>query len=88
MFRARNQADAYARLAALGVWFEGKGDTPEAVARFLMRCLFPMFAEDVDSSPKANFSDLLKRLRGQPSHAAPMLKSHWETMNTGAFPRS
>lgn len=73
------------RLAALGRSFEGQGHEPEAVARFLMRCLFTMFAEDVDLIPHASFSDLLKRLRGHPEHAAPALKALWETMNTGGF---
>jgi hypothetical protein len=72
-------------LAALGRSFEGQGHEPEAVARFLMRCLFTMFAEDVDLIPQYSFSDLLKRLRGHPEHAAPALKSLWETMNTGGF---
>ncbi len=82
---ARVTREVSDRLAALGLSFEGKGHAPEAVARFLMRCLFTMFAEDVELIPKASFSDLLKRLRGQPEHSAPMLKSLWETMNTGGF---
>lgn len=73
------------RLAALGKSFEGQGHEPEAVARFLMRCLFTMFAEDVELIPHNSFSDLLKRLRGHPEHAAPALKGLWETMNTGGF---
>jgi len=73
------------RLAALGRSFEGQGHHPEEVARFLMRCLFTMFAEDVELIPPASFSDLLKKLRGTPERAAPALKSLWETMNTGGF---
>jgi len=73
------------RLAALGKSFEGQGHEPEEVARFLMRCLFTMFAEDVDLIPAKSFSDLLKRLRGHPEHAAPALKALWQTMNTGGF---
>ncbi|WP_375573308.1 DNA methyltransferase [Seohaeicola saemankumensis] len=73
------------RLAALGRSFEGQGHEPEAVARFLMRCLFTMFAEDVDLIPHNSFSDLLKRLRGHPEHAGRALKALWETMNTGGF---
>jgi hypothetical protein len=73
------------RLAALGKSFEGQGHEPKAVARFLMRCLFTMFAEDVNLIPHNSFSDLLKRLRGHPEHAAPALKGLWETMNTGGF---
>ncbi|MEZ5752868.1 MAG: type IIL restriction-modification enzyme MmeI [Paracoccaceae bacterium] len=73
------------RLAALGKSFEGQGHEPEAVARFLMRALFTMFAEDVDLIPRRSFTELLERLRGHPEHAAPALKGLWETMNTGGF---
>ncbi|WP_230426514.1 class I SAM-dependent DNA methyltransferase [Paragemmobacter aquarius] len=73
------------RLAALGRSFEGQGHAAEDVARFLMRCLFTMFAEDVDLIPAKSFSSLLVRLRGHPEHAAPALKALWETMNTGGF---
>ncbi|MDZ4085882.1 MAG: type IIL restriction-modification enzyme MmeI [Tabrizicola sp.] len=73
------------RLAALGRSFEGQGHKPEDVARFLMRCLFTMFAEDVALIPAKSFSDLLHKLRGHPERAAPALKSLWETMNAGGF---
>lgn len=73
------------RLAALGKSFEGQGHAPEAVANFLMRCLFTMFAEDVELIPKDSFSDLLKRLRGKPEHAAPALADLWQVMNAGGF---
>jgi hypothetical protein len=73
------------RLAALGKSFEGQGHAPEAVANFLMRCLFTMFAEDVELIPKESFSDLLKRLRGHPEHAAPALADLWQVMDAGGF---
>lgn len=73
------------QLAALGRSFEGQGHRPEDVARFLMRCLFTMFAEDVHLIPPDTFKDLLIKLRGHPEHAAPALQSLWETMNTGGF---
>lgn len=73
------------RLAALGRSFEGQGHKPEDVARFLMRCLFTMFAEDVELIPAKSFSELLQKLRGHPERAAPALKSLWETMNAGGF---
>lgn len=73
------------RLAALGRSFEGQGHAPEDVARFLMRCLFTMFAEDVELIPTGSFSGLLHKLRGHPERAAPALKSLWETMNSGGF---
>lgn len=82
---ARVTREVADRLAALGRSFEGQGHPPEAVARFLMRCLFTMFAEDVELIPHGSFSDMLKRLRGTPQHAAPALTKLWEVMNDGGF---
>ena len=72
-------------LAALGRSFEGQGHQPEVVANFLMRCLFTMFAEDVELIPRDSFKGLLEKLRGHPEHAAPALSGLWKTMNTGGF---
>ena len=77
--------DIAAHLAELGKSFEGQGHASEAVARFLMRCLFSMFAEDVDLIPRGSFTELLVKLRGHPEHAEPALKGLWEVMNTGGF---
>ena len=74
-----------AHLAELGKSFEAQGHAPELVARFLMRTLFTMFAEDVALIPEGTFSKLLKDRRSNPEHAAPMLQSLWQTMNTGGF---
>jgi hypothetical protein len=72
-------------LAELGKSFEGQGHDSEAVARFLMRCLFSMFAEDVDLIPRESFTNLLKKLRGHPEHAQPSLQGLWRTMDKGGF---
>lgn len=72
-------------LAALGRSLEDLGIDSEIVARFLMRCLFSMFAEDVALIPPGSFTGLLKRLRGHPEDAVPALKGLWEAMNTGGF---
>lgn len=77
--------DIAAHLAELGKSFEGQGHSTEKVASFLMRCLFSMFAEDVDLIPRGSFTDLLIKLRGHPEHAEPALKGLWEVMNTGGF---
>lgn len=74
-----------AHLAELGKSFEGQGHESEAVARFLMRCLFSMFAEDVDLIPRGSFTELLKKLRGHPEHAQPSLQALWQTMDGGGF---
>ena len=56
--------------------------TPERVAHFLMRCLFTMFAEDVELIPKQSFTNLLKSLRGDGQNFQPMVEALWQTMNT------
>ena len=50
-----------------------------------MRCLFTMFAEDVELIPKGSFTKTLHELRGHPEHAAPTLQALWETMDKGGF---
>ncbi len=82
---ARVTREVAGHLAALGRSFEGQGHPPEDVARFLMRCLFTMFAEDVDLIPHGSFTTLLHKLRGHPEHAAPALRGLWQTMDTGGF---
>lgn len=72
-------------LAQLGRSFEAQGHDSETVANFLMRCLFTMFAEDVELIPKDSFANKLKELRGHPQHAEPTLKGLWEVMNSGGF---
>jgi hypothetical protein len=72
-------------LAELGKSFERQGHESKAVARFLMRCLFSMFAEDVDLIPHDSFTNLLKKLRGHPEHAQPSLQGLWRTMDKGGF---
>ncbi len=72
-------------LAELGKSFEGQGHAAEDVAKFLMRCLFTMFAEDVDLIPQGSFTAKLKELRGHPQHAEPTLGSLWQTMDKGGF---
>ena len=72
-------------LAELGKSFEGQGHDSQLVARFLMRCLFSMFAEDIDLIPQRSFTELLIKLRGHPEHAQPALEGLWQTMNEGGF---
>lgn len=78
----REIADKLARLAKS---LEGRGQDPQAVASFLMRTLFTMFAEDVGLLPKDSFTELLASLKDAPGTFAPMLETLWATMNTGGF---
>jgi hypothetical protein len=82
---ARVTREIATRLAALGLSFEAQGHAPDRVARFLMRCLFSMFAEDVRLIPEHSFRDLLTGLRGTPEHVAPTLTALWASMDQGGF---
>ncbi len=77
--------DIAAHLAELGKSFEGQGHDSETVARFLMRCLFSMFAEDVDLIPRGSFTELLNKLRGHPQDAEHALAGLWQAMDKGEY---
>ena len=76
-----------AQLAALSAQLEQAGHGSEAVAAFLMRCLFTMFAEDVALIPKESFSGLLKQYDTDAlrPRLADALTNLWATMDTGGF---
>ncbi len=82
---ARVTRDVAARLAELAKSLERSGHEPEAVAHFLMRCLFTFFAEDVGLLPADSFTELLRSLKGQAGVFPEMVRSLWETMKTGGF---
>lgn len=72
------------RLAALARSLE-KEHPPHAVADFLMRCLFTMFAEDVGLLPQDSFTNLLGELREQPASLARAVGCLWGDMDRGDF---
>ncbi len=76
--------DIATRLAKLAKSLEAQHD-PEVVAGFLMRCLFTMFAEDVELIRKDSFSELLLSLRFEINNFQPMVESLWESMDRGTF---
>ncbi|MGY1409829.1 class I SAM-dependent DNA methyltransferase [Luteimonas sp. A611] len=82
---ARVTRDIADRLAKLARSLEQAGHAPEAVAQFLMRCLFTMFAEDVRLLPEHAFRDLLTRHGEQPEVAMRMLAQLWRDMDAGGF---
>ena len=53
-----------------------------------MRCLFTMFAEDVDLLPEASFQGLLADCVDSPTAFAPLLQELWGKMDTGGFATS
>ncbi len=56
---------------------------PETVAAYLTRCLFCMFAEDVELLPKNSFQNLLETHRNDPATLQHMLRLLWSDMDTG-----
>ena len=73
------------RLAKLAKSLEKSKFEPGRVAQFLMRCLFTMFAEDVDLIPRESFSNLLKSTREEVATFPDMVRSLWESMDKGHF---
>ncbi|MEM1040352.1 MAG: DNA methyltransferase [Pseudomonadota bacterium] len=71
------------RLAEVSKSLEAKKHDPEEVAAFLMRCLFTMFAEDMELLPKSSFTDLLERCAKAPEKFAPMVEQLWAAMDKG-----
>ncbi|MEI8372528.1 MAG: DNA methyltransferase [Planctomycetota bacterium] len=82
---ARVTRELAERLAKLAKLLEAESHHPEDVARFLMRCLFTMFAEDVELIPRGSFEDLLGGLLDAPENFKPAAEDLWRTMNTGGF---
>lgn len=72
-----------ARLAAVSKALEETGANAEDVAHFLMRCLFTMFAEDVDLIPKKSFQSLLEKCIERPETFTLRLKQLWSEMEKG-----
>ena len=73
------------KLAGVAKALEGAGHHPEAVAGFLTRCLFCLFAEDVGLLPKAAFTDLLSSLSQNPPQFVPLVGALWKEMDEGGF---
>jgi hypothetical protein len=78
------------RLADVARTLEAAGHSSQAVAGFLTRCLFTMFAEDVGLLPRTSdnqgvFVDMLKRFRDDPATLGHMLHALWRDMDRGGF---
>ena len=74
-----------AQLAEVAKSLEASGNPPKTVAAFLSRCLFTMFAEDVNLLPSRSLVELLERHRSAPDVLARQLESLWANMDRGEF---
>jgi hypothetical protein len=74
-------------LAALSAQLERNGHAPDAVAQFLMRCLFTMFSEDVGLIPADSFTGMLRRYASEElrEFLPDALETLWHTMDVGGF---
>jgi hypothetical protein len=82
---ARVTREIAGQLAELAKSLERSGHSPEAVAQFLMRCLFTMFSEDVRLLPSESFRNLLIQHVETPEIAMRMVSQLWRDMDTGGF---
>ena len=74
------------RLGTLAKELQAEKYSPEQVARFLMRCLFTMFAEDVGLLPERLFTDhLAKKWIPHPETFPADIEHLWQTMNRGGW---
>ena len=72
------------KLARLAQSLEGD-HSPDAVAGFLMRCLFTMFAEDIRLLPEGAFHELLVDLRERPQDFSAALEDLFTRMDEGGY---
>jgi hypothetical protein len=87
---AKVTREVAARLATLARDLEADGHPAQAVAAFLTRCLFCMFAEDVGLLPtgedgQGSFVALLQRYANDPVALRHMLRALWADMDKGGF---
>jgi len=68
------------RLATVSQALE-RNHAPHDVATFLMRCIFTMFAEDVELLPKDSFTSLLEHCLDDPGAFAPLVTDLWAKMD-------
>jgi len=73
------------KLAELARSLEGAGHNSHDVAAYLTRCLFSMFAEDVELLPAGSFLALLEQHRTTPRTVQQMLSHLWTDMDRGGF---
>ncbi|MDD5310053.1 MAG: class I SAM-dependent DNA methyltransferase [Deltaproteobacteria bacterium] len=73
-----------AHLAGLAKALEDDGHDAQAIAKFLMRCIFTMFAEDVGLLPARLFTNAVKDLwLPSPPSFPNGIRSLWKSMNEG-----
>jgi hypothetical protein len=81
---ARVTKELAGQLAQLAAALEDRGHDQEQVARFLIRCVFTMFAEDVGLLPDEPFRQLIDRVAlAHPEQFAGAIEDLWRAMDEG-----
>ncbi|MGI8727921.1 MAG: class I SAM-dependent DNA methyltransferase [Solirubrobacterales bacterium] len=81
---ARVTREIAGHIANLARALEAAGHKPELVAQFLMRCLFTMFAEDIELLKERPFARMLQeRWISDPTLFKPEAEDLWKAMNEG-----
>ena len=65
-------------------WCEPNG--PTKYSKFLMRCIFAMFAEDIDLLPKGAFLKLIESHKGKAKRFHIAANDFFGTMDKGGYP--
>ncbi|WP_306582145.1 DNA methyltransferase [Dokdonella sp.] len=81
--RAGITQDAAAKFTTLAESLRGRGCDPHAVAHFLNRLLFAMFAEDIRLLPNNLFTKLVKSSQGNPDLFEKRCRELFVAMNKG-----
>ena len=75
--------DASKRFGTIAESMRDRGIEPHAAARFLMKLIFCMFAEDIGLLPEKLFSKLLNTGKGDPKRLTGLLKNLFTAMASG-----
>lgn len=73
------------RFGDLGKRLQNRKHDPQAVAHFLNRLLFCMFAEDAEILPKDLFTRTIRVTQSKPNHAKIQLDELFRKMSSGGF---
>ncbi len=79
----RITADAAGHLADLAEKLRTRGHDPQAVARFLDRIVFCLFAEDIGLLPEHLFSNLIEKTRTEPARFSKYVGDLFSAMAAG-----
>ena len=74
---------AAGKFAELATGLRAKGHEPQAVAHFVNRLVFCMFAEDMGLLPNAMFTRMLKEAQRDPGRVQPLCRSLFAAMQNG-----